>query len=106
MAHRSMPKNHPPVPERGGRPGHQIPIPGYTKAVPGYPEFGPPLPGPNLGGVNRSRSPPGVDRYYPVWKDNNFNRNVYAESERLAAERLLHETSDLLSEARIQTKQV
>jgi hypothetical protein len=93
------------IPERGDRPGHQIPIPGYTKSVPGYPGFGPPLPGPNLGGVKASRSPPQADRYYPEWTSKNTNRNQYAESERLAAERLLEETMDLLNETRIRTKQ-
>ncbi len=106
MAHRSRPKNHPPAPDRGSRPGHNIPIPGYTKAVPGYPSFGPPLPGPELGGVQASRSPPGVDRYYPEWRGKNSNRNHYAEHERLSAERLLEETKDLLNETKLRTKHV
>ena len=64
MAHISRPKNHqmnqginhPPMPNRGNRPGHVVPIPGYTKAAPGYPgPFGPPMPGPDLGGVRASR---------------------------------------------------
>ena len=64
MAHISRPKNHqmsqginhPPLPNRGNRPGHVVPIPGYTKAAPGYPgPFGPPMPGPDLGGVRASR---------------------------------------------------
>ena len=35
-----------------------------------------------------------------------MDRNQYAESERLAAERLLEETLDLLKETKIRTKQV
>lgn len=104
MAHRSQPKNHPFIPERGGRPGHTIPIPGKTKAVPGYPGFGPPLPGPDLGRVAASRSPPHVDKYYPEWTGRNANKNQLAESERLAAERLLEETRELLNRTRIKTK--
>ena len=105
MAHISRPKNHPPIPARGSRPGHEIPIPGVTKAVPGYPGFGPPMPGPVLDGVQPSRSPPQVDKYYPEWTSRNLDRNQYAEKERLAAERLLEVTKDLLNETKIRTKQ-
>ena len=113
MAHISRPKNqhqnshnhHPQLPSRGNRPGHTIPIPGVTKSVPGYPGFGPPLPGPDLEGV-RNRSPDQADKYYPEWTSKNLDRNQYAESERLAAERLLEETLDLLKETKIRTKQV
>ena len=113
MAHISRPKNqhqnshnhHPQLPTRGNRPGHTIPIPGVTKSVPGYPGFGPPLPGPDLEGV-RNRSPDQADKYYPEWTSKNLDRNQYAESERLAAERLLEETLDLLKETKIRTKQV
>ena len=113
MAHISRPKNqhqtshnhHPQLPHRGNRPGHTIPIPGVTKSVPGYPGFGPPLPGPDLEGV-RNRSPDQADKYYPEWTSKNLDRNQYAESERLAAERLLEETLDLLKETKIRTKQV
>lgn len=112
MAHISRPKNqhqnshnhHPQLPTRGNRPGHTIPIPGVTKSVPGYPGFGPPLPGPDLEGV-RNRSPDQADKYYPEWTSKNLDRNQYAESERLAAERLLEETLDLLKETKIRTKQ-
>lgn len=105
MAHISRPKNHPQVPDRGHRPGHTIPIPGMTKAVPGYAGFGPPLPGPDLEGVRASRSPEQADKYYPEWTSKNLDRNQYAESERLAAERLLEETKDLLAETKTRTKQ-
>ena len=63
------------------------------------------MPGPDLGGVKASRSPPHADQYYPEWTSKNLNRNQYAESERLAAERLLEQTQDLLNETRIRTKQ-
>ena len=49
MAHRSRPKNHPMMPERGHRPGHVVPHGNDGKIVkphPGYPGYGPPLPGP------------------------------------------------------------
>ena len=49
MAHRSRPKNHPMIPERGNRPGHVVPHGNDGKIVkphPGYPGHGPPLPGP------------------------------------------------------------
>lgn len=106
MAHISRPKNHPHIPSRGSRPGHTIPIPGVNKAVPGYPgPFGPPLPGPDLEGVRASRSPEQADKYYPEWTSKNLDRNQYAESERLAAERLLEETKDLLNETKVRTKQ-
>ena len=105
MAHISRPKNHPQVPHRGNRPGHTIPIPGLTKAAPGYAGFGPPLPGPELDSVRASRSPEQADKYYPEWTSKNLDRNQYAESERLAAERLLEETKDLLNETKTRTKQ-
>ena len=49
MAHRSQPKNHPMIPERGNRPGHVVPHGNdgkYVKPHPGYPGRGPPMPGP------------------------------------------------------------
>ena len=49
MAHRSQPKNHPMIPERGNRPGHVVPHGNdgkYAKPHPGYPGRGPPMPGP------------------------------------------------------------
>ena len=46
-----------------------------------------------------------TDKYYPEWTSKNLDRNQYAESERLAAERLLEETLDLLKETKIRTKQ-
>ena len=54
----------------------------------------------------RNRSPDQADKYYPEWTSKNLDRNQYAESERLAAERLLEETLDLLKETKIRTKQV
>ena len=83
------------VPDRGDRPGHSVPIPGFSKPAPGYPGRGPALPG----GADRegARSPPAVDKYYPEWSSRNLEKNSLAESERLAAERLLAETRDLVS---------
>ena len=49
MAHRSQPKNHPMIPQRGNRPGHVVPHGNDGRIVkphPGYPGYGPPLPGP------------------------------------------------------------
>ena len=46
-----------------------------------------------------------MDKYYPEWTSRNLDRNQYAEKERLAAERLLEETKDLLNETKIRTKQ-
>ena len=55
MAHRSRPKNHPMIPERGNRPGHVVPHGNDGKIVkphPGYPGHGPPLPGPTGKSIN------------------------------------------------------
>jgi len=40
MAYPSRLKNHPIIPERGNRPGHSVPIPGWSKPTPGYPNSG------------------------------------------------------------------
>ena len=50
--------------------------------------------------VPLSRSPPAADRYLPEWQDRNFHSGHLAETERLAAERLLAETQDLIQNAR------
>ena len=47
-----------------------------------------------------SRSPPTADRYLPEWTTRNFHSGHLAETERLAAERLLQETHDLIQNAR------
>ena len=90
------------IPDRGDRPGHSVPIPGFSKPTPGYPGRGPALPG----GADRegARSPPAVDKYYPEWSSRNLEKNSLAESERLAAERLLEETRDLISETKNRTR--
>ena len=102
MAFPSRSKNHPAIPDRGNRPGHSVPIPGWSKPAPGYPGRGPALPG----GSDRegARSPPAVDRYYPEWSSRNLEKNNLAESERLAAERLLEETRDLITETKNRTR--
>ena len=50
--------------------------------------------------VPLSRSPPAVDKYLPDWTSRNFHSGHLAETERLAAERLLQETEDLIQNAR------
>ena len=102
MAFPSRLKNHPAIPDRGDRPGHSVPIPGFSKPAPGYPGRGPALPG----GFDRegARSPPAVDKYYPEWSTRNLEKNSLAESERLAAERLLDETRDLITETKNRTR--
>ena len=47
-----------------------------------------------------SRSPPAADKYLPEWTNRNFHSGHLAETERLAAERLLQETQDLIQNAR------
>lgn len=81
------------------RPGHAVPVPGATKAHPGYPGYGPPPPGPQLpeGVTALSRSPPAADKYLPEWNSRNYQNGHLAEVERLAAERLLQETKDLIT---------
>ena len=48
-----------------------------------------------------SRSPPAADKYLPEWTNRNFHSGHLAETERLAAERLLQETQDLIQNARL-----
>jgi hypothetical protein len=102
MAYPSRVKNHPAIPERGSRPGHAIPIPGWSKATPGYPGWGPPLPG--ASDREGARSPPAVDKYYREWSSRNLQKNSLAESERLAAERLLEDSRNLITETRNRTQ--
>lgn len=56
-------------------------------------------------GVPLSRSPPAVDKYLPDWTDRNYHSGHLAETERLAAERLLAETKDLIANAKYKTRQ-
>ena len=76
-----------------------MPVP--VKPHPGYPGHGPPLPGKDFAshGVS-ARTPPGTEKYYPQWSGDNIRSNQVAESERLAAERLLKETKDLIADTR------
>ncbi len=105
MATRSRPKNF------GGRPGgghaapatreqqlEEMPVP--VKPHPGYPGHGPPLPGRDHKAAAALRTPPGAERYYPEWSGENIRSSQAAEQERLAAERLLRETKDLIADAR------
>ena len=57
------------------------------------------VPGPDSG-VTLSRSPPTADRYLTGWTSRNFHSGHLAETERLAAERLLQETHDLIHNAK------
>ncbi len=75
----------------------ELPVP--LKPHPGYPGHGPPLPGKVFRG-GTARMPSGTDRYFPEWSGQNIRSNQSAETERLAAERLLKETQELIAEAR------
>ena len=75
------------------------------KPHPGYPGFGPPVPGgKDYMGVT-TRLPQGAEKYYPEWNSSNTKSNQEAESERLAAERLLQETKELIAETKQKVKQ-
>ena len=122
MATRSQPKNFP----RDQQPKReqQHDLPGPKKPHPGYPGYGPPVPGNDYEGVT-TRLPQGAEKYYPEWSSTNTKNSqvkynliyvfklIYdetlfswkvAESERLAAERLLHETKELIAETRQKVK--
>ena len=44
-------------------------------------------------------------QYLPDWTDRNYHSGHLAETERLAAERLLAETKDLIANAKYKTRQ-
>ena len=66
-----------------------------------------PPPGPKMPqeGMPLSRSPPAADKYLHKWNDMNYFSGHLAETERLAAERLLQETHDLINNAKYKTRQ-
>ena len=103
MATRSHPKNYPRDSQPKKNQQNDPILPGPAKPHPGYPGTGPPPPGKAYMGVTQ-RTPSGTEKYYPEWKSSNLKSNQLAENERLAAERLLEETKDLITETRLKLK--